>query len=175
MHRTLALLLLVPALATGQAPALSTTTPPPDGSPASEVLAVARAALTAITAGDWIGLTDLMVPGSQIHVSMQRDGAWAHRMRTREDERATTNAPRLVERGFDPTVQVSGGLAIAWVPYDIYVDGAWSHCGIDLFTMIRIGTGWKVVNLAYTVEQPPACRPHPLGPPAGMDGPPQAP
>lgn len=175
MFRHLAALALAPVLLAAQAPALTVTVPPASGSPESEVLAVAEAAFAAITVGDWTALTDLMVPESQIHVSMQRGGAWAHRMRTRETERATTDAPPLIERGWDPTVHVAGGMAIAWVPYDIYVDGKWSHCGVDLFTMMRIGTEWKLVGLAYTVEQPPACRPHPQGAPPGTTGTPDAP
>jgi hypothetical protein len=170
MRLRLALLLLAPAVAAGQSPAITMATPPAEGSPEAEVIGVAAAALTAITAGDWTRLTDLMVPEAQIHVSMLRDGLGSHRMRTREVERATTDAPPLIERGFDATVHIAGGLAIAWVPYDIYVGGAWSHCGIDLFTMMRIGSDWKLLNLAYTVEQPPACRPHPDGPPAGTTG-----
>ncbi|HPF61098.1 MAG TPA: hypothetical protein PLI93_03470 [Gemmatimonadales bacterium] len=175
MLRCLAAIALTPVMLTAQVPAITMATAPADGSAEAEVVAVATAALTAITAGDWTRLTDLMVPESQIHVSVQRDGTWAHRMRTREAERGNTGARLLVERGWDPIVRVAGGMAIAWVPYDIYVDGKWSHCGVDLFTMMRIGSEWKLVGLAYTVEQPPACRPHPNGAPPGTTGTPGAP
>jgi hypothetical protein len=71
----------------------------------------------------------------------------------------------VAERGFRPTVLVSGPLAVVWLPYDLYVNGSWSHCGIDAFTLVRNAGAWKIAALAWTVEQPPACERHPDGPP----------
>ena len=62
---------------------------------------------------------------------------------------------------------VSGAVAVVWLPYDFYVEGAWSHCGVDVFTLVRVETGWRIASLAYSVQQPPECRPHPDGPPQG--------
>jgi hypothetical protein len=73
----------------------------------------------------------------------------------------------VVERGFDPEVMLSGHLAMVWLPYDLYVDGAWSHCGVDVFTLFRTAEGWRIAAVPYSIEQPPACRPHPDGPPGG--------
>ncbi len=70
-----------------------------------------------------------------------------------------------MERGWDPTVMVSGTIAVVWYPYDIYVDGQWSHCGIDVFNMIRTDAGWRIAVLQYNVQQPPECEAHPDGPP----------
>ena len=64
------------------------------------------------------------------------------------------------------SVMVSGTIAIVWYPYDIYVDGQWSHCGIDIFNMIRTNDGWRIAVLQYNAQQPPECEPHPDGPPA---------
>ena len=36
----------------------------------------------------------------------------------------------------------------------------------DQFTLIRTATGWRIAAMAWTIEQPPACEPHPDGPPA---------
>ena len=63
------------------------------------------------------------------------------------------------------TVLVSGTIGIVWYPYDIYVDGTWSHCGVDIFNMIRTNEGWRIAVLQYNVQQPPECEPHPDGPP----------
>jgi hypothetical protein len=47
----------------------------------------------------------------------------------------------------------------------VYIGDKWSHCGVDTFTMMKSQGRWRVAALIYTIEQPPACRKHPAGPP----------
>ncbi len=56
-------------------------------------------------------------------------------------------------------------VAQVWMPYDLYLGDKWSHCGVDTFTLMKSEGRWRVAALVYTIEQPPACRPHPAGPP----------
>ncbi len=131
----------------------------------ARVLAVAEAALDAINRGDMIGFTDLMVDEAvSFRVTAERPG---YGFRTRADTRTRTRTPTqtITERGFDATVLVSGPLAVVWLPYDLYLDGTWSHCGVDTFTLVRVADGWKIAALAWSIEQPPACARHPDGPP----------
>jgi len=74
------------------------------------------------------------------------------------------NKRKLVERMWEPTVHVRGPIAIVWTQYDFHVDGTFSHCGVDAFTLARTSRGWRIVNIAYTVELT-GCKPAPLGPP----------
>ena len=132
----------------------------------SEVLAVADEALVRISNEDSTGLAALMIPEAMIYVGMkQEDGTYAVRTRTFEETRDRAMESDLEERGWDPTVMVSGTIAIVWYPYDIYVDGEWSHCGVDIFNMIQTNDGWRIAALQYNVQQPPECSPHPDGPP----------
>jgi hypothetical protein len=71
--------------------------------------------------------------------------------------------PRWQERMWDPTIQVHGPLATLWAPYDFHIDGTFSHCGVDTFTLFRTGEGWRIATVAYTVETE-GCAPSPLGP-----------
>ena len=71
---------------------------------------------------------------------------------------------RMLERMWDATVLVHGPLAQVWTPYDFYVNGEFSHCGVDSFTLVKTAEGWTVSGVAYTVE-PSGCEPSPLGPP----------
>jgi hypothetical protein len=64
-------------------------------------------------------------------------------------------------------------MASVWLPYDLWIDGKWSHCGIDHFTLVQVGTAWRIANLTYSVEQPPACKLHPAGTPPGHTPPPR--
>ena len=127
-------------------------------------IAVADSALAAITRGDAVALTDLMVPEAILYPTSTREGATTYRVRTRAEQR---NMPirAVVERGFRPEAMVSGGVAMVWMPYDLYVDGAWSHCGADVFTMVRTGGAWKITAMTWSAEQPPVCEKHPSGPP----------
>lgn len=145
----------------------------PDPAPAQEaaVLAVVDSALARISAGDMVGFTDLMVPEAVIGVVGERDGRPYHGMRSRAEERTRSMRGDVVERGFEPQVMLSDLIAMVWLPYDLYVDGAWSHCGVDVFTLFRTPDGWRISTITYSFEQPPACRRHPDGPPGQASAP----
>jgi len=74
-----------------------------------------------------------------------------------------SNRSKLLERMWEPTVHVHGPIAVVWTAYDFHVDGKFSHCGVDAFTLARAPSGWRIVNIAYTVERT-GCAPSPLGP-----------
>ena len=127
------------------------------------VIALAHASLQAITNEDPVGLTDLMIEGATF-VALAPGGG-RPRVTSREQTRARPMSADFAERGFDARAHVTGDLATVWMPYDFYTDGEWSHCGVDLFTMLRVDGEWLISSLQYTVEQPPACSAHPDGPP----------
>ena len=131
----------------------------------ADMLAVADEALERINAEDSAGLAALMIPETMIYIGDTHEGR--DRVRTRDyvSTRDRVIEADLIERGWDPTILVSGTIGVIWYPYDIYVDGAWSHCGVDVFNMIRTESGWRIAALQYNVLQPPECDPHPDGPP----------
>jgi hypothetical protein len=128
------------------------------------VIAIADSALAAITRGDVVAFTDLMIPEAVLYPTATRAGVTTYRVRTREAQRA---APfrGVVERGFSPRAMVNGGVAMVWMPYDLYVNGAWSHCGADAFTLVKSSGVWRIASMAWSAEQPPVCEAHPAGPP----------
>jgi hypothetical protein len=73
------------------------------------------------------------------------------------------NQRKYIERMWEPTVHVHGPIAVVWTPYDFHIDGKFSHCGVDAFTVARLADGWRIVNITYTTEQT-GCKPSPLGP-----------
>lgn len=131
----------------------------------NEVLAVADRALELITNEDFAGLADLMVTDAITVSTRMVEGSYQVRTQSAAEQAATEASVDLVERGFGPTVMVSGPVAMVWYPYDIYVDKEWSHCGIDIFSFVRTEGGWKIGSLVYSAEQPPQCQPHPDGKP----------
>jgi hypothetical protein len=56
-------------------------------------------------------------------------------------------------------------MAVVWAPYEFWINGATTHCGVDVFSFVKIDRTWKVSNSMWTVE-PRACaelRPTNLG------------
>ena len=127
--------------------------------------ALADSALALISRNDFAHLADLMLPEARTFSSRHRDGEWRYSSRTREEERASKFDGRITERGFAPTVLVSGPLAVVWMPYDLYINGTWSHCGVDAFTLYKVAGRWQIATLGWSVEQPPSCATHPDGAP----------
>jgi hypothetical protein len=70
---------------------------------------------------------------------------------------STTSRPGTSkERYWDPVVHVRGGIAVVWTPYEFWADGKSSHCGIDVFDLMKDKGVWKISNAMWTVE-PDAC------------------
>lgn len=131
----------------------------------ARALAVADSALAAISRGDVIALTDLMLEEAMMFPSSTRDGVLQYRTRTRAQQRESKFNGVITERGYRPEVRVQGPIAMVWYPYDLYIDGKWSHCGIDVFTLLKHGGKWRIATLVWSAEQPPVCATHPDGPP----------
>jgi len=64
-------------------------------------------------------------------------------------------AGSVKERFWDANVMVDDGIAMVWTPYDLHVDGAFSHCGVDLFSLVNTADGWKVASITYNVKEEP--------------------
>ena len=156
--------LLAAAFVVLSAPSLSAQSPTGDEAAA---LAVTDSALAAISRSDFVAFTDLMLDSAVTFAAGMRNGQYAMQFSSRAQQRAMRPTVRLTERGYRPTVLVSGPVAMVWLPYDFYQDLKWSHCGVDIFTLIKTGGSWRIATVVWSVEQPPACSPHPDGPPAG--------
>lgn len=60
---------------------------------------------------------------------------------------------KLFEKALSYEVKVQASLAMAWVPYEFYLNDAFSHCGVDIFTLQKKDGQWKIIGAAYTVEK----------------------
>ena len=93
--------------------------------------------------------------GDTFAISRRGNDGWIRQLATMRDT--------VVERMWNPVVQVHGPIATVWAPYDIHRNRQFVHCGVDAFTLIRTSAGWKIASVAYTAE-PTGCAPSPLGP-----------
>lgn len=129
-------------------------------------IAVADSVLAALTKGDSATLARLTVDSAIVGGISLRDGVERVALRTWGLYINRKGPTTFTERGFDATAHVQDRLAQVWMPYDLYTGDKWSHCGIDAFTLVKLSGHWRVASLVYTIEQPPACRKHPAGPPS---------
>ncbi|NER12222.1 hypothetical protein GWK08_02095 [Leptobacterium flavescens] len=61
---------------------------------------------------------------------------------------------RLIEEKTE--VMIHKRIAMVWAPYNLWINKDFSHCGVDVFTLIKKEEGWKISSLSYTVE-PEGC------------------
>ena len=54
------------------------------------------------------------------------------------------------ERYWDAVVLTDGNIASVWAPYDFFSNGKFSHCGVDLFYLVKENKEWKIAHFGYT-------------------------
>jgi len=52
-------------------------------------------------------------------------------------------------------ILIDGPMATVWAPYKFYYKGTFSHCGVDMFQLVRMKGGWKIVYLIDTRRKEP--------------------
>jgi hypothetical protein len=129
-------------------------------------IAVADSVLAALSSGDNATLARLTLDSAVVGGAGLRDGVERVSLRPWGLYINRAGPSTFTERGFDATARVQDRVAVVWMPYDLYIGEKWSHCGVDTFTLMKSEGRWRVAALVYTIEQPPACRKHPAGPPA---------
>ena len=53
------------------------------------------------------------------------------------------------------SIKIDGPLAMVWAPYKFYLDGKFSHCGVDCFQLVRFNGIWKIQYLIDTRRKQP--------------------
>jgi hypothetical protein len=59
------------------------------------------------------------------------------------DERVLSWGPNLVDQE----------IATAWVPYEFYLNGKFTHKGVDVFLFVKTGNEFKIQTLLYNMHQ----------------------
>jgi hypothetical protein len=47
-------------------------------------------------------------------------------------------------------IKIDGPLASVWAPYKFYLDDKYSHCGVDVFQLMKTADGWKIIYIVDT-------------------------
>lgn len=72
---------------------------------------------------------------------------------SKDDYQGMTTNPKIKETALSFKIVVHDGIAVAWVPYKLWLEDKFSHCGIDVFTLFEMDGIWKIISIAYTVEK----------------------
>ena len=104
--------------------------------------------MAAMQTPDGVNYRALALPGGGMEILGRPNSYWVDP--ARKDGRTKR------ERYWAPTVLVRGSIAMVWAPYEFWIDGKTSHCGVDVFSFIKVGDAWHVANSIWTVE-PDAC------------------
>ena len=78
-------------------------------------------------------------------------------------EQTGNRSIEVYERMWNPVIIYRGDIAVAWTTYDLHINGEFSHCGAETFTLVRNDNMWLISDWAYTFE-PNNCEESPLGP-----------
>lgn len=100
----------------------------------------------------------LVLKGGQIWTVRKLKDSTKTSMRSFSDDITKLAGMNTViqERPLSFEINIHQDIAIAWVPYTLSLSGKFSHCGVDVFTLLKTDDGWKIVNLSYSVE-PDGC------------------
>jgi hypothetical protein len=147
MRNLLLLLLLCPLLAIGQQ----------KSSDEDQIKAVILKTFSAMKAVDTVALKSCFTTNALLNVSQLRPegtivrevpiSKFVQSVLSRKqgdmDERVLSWGPILIDHE----------IATAWVPYEFYLNGKFSHKGVDVFLFVKTGNEFKIQTLLYNMQK----------------------
>lgn len=147
MKKLLLLLFLCPLLAIGQQ-----KTPDED-----QIKAVILKTFSAMKSVDSVALKSCFTEKAVLQISQIRPegnivrevpiASFVKNVMTRKagdmDERVLSWGPILVDHE----------IATAWVPYEFYLNGKFTHKGVDAFILVKVGEEFKIQSLLYNLQK----------------------
>ena len=96
----------------------------------------------------------LVVEGSNF--SVREDGE-SYKVRFTDYKSLIENLPKTKGKYREvirnPKILIHKKIAVLWAKYDFFVNGKFSHCGVDSFSLIKSEGKWKIASIIYTVEK----------------------
>jgi hypothetical protein len=147
MRNLLLLFLLCPLLAIGQQ----------KSSDEDQIKAVILKTFSAMKSVDSVALKSCFTSSAMLHISQVKPegntlrevpaAKFIQNVMTRKpgdmDERVLSWGPILVDHE----------VATAWVPYEFYLNGKFTHKGVDVFLLLKMGDEFKIQTLMYNMQK----------------------
>ncbi len=113
------------------------------------VLAPIQAMFDGMTKRDAAAILRPTMPGSGL--VLMRDGKPTQMTFAAFAERVSKpSKEKIEERIYDPVIRIDGDLAMVWAPFDFLTDGKVTHCGTDLFDLVKTDGKWLITAVADT-------------------------
>lgn len=126
-------------------------------------LAVAQKLFDAMHTHDGKAARDLFTPGALL-LSVDDSGTLHSLPAAQFADHISSATGVWLERIWNPKVLEQASIAVVWADYDFHLNGKFSHCGVDSFSLVKSSAGWKIAYISDTRKKS-ECTPSPLGPP----------
>ena len=135
-------------------PCLHALAQTPDDADKKKVLEKVNHFFEALEKKDTALYSSLVMPNAQIWVVRMFKDTLQNPVRTFSEDfkRLAVMKEVIQEKPFRYTVTIHKEIAVVWAPYTLSLSGRFSHCGIDVFTLLKTMSGWKIVSTVYSVE-----------------------
>ena len=123
------------------------------GLQAQEAKEVVDQFFSAMAQADGKALSELMVDNAVLFTSSVVDGNFKITSTSKQEfVRQVSSAVKgdLDERTSSVKEQRLDEIAVVTMDYDFYYKKSWSHCGVDVFTLMKNGTTWKITTINDT-------------------------
>lgn len=108
--------------------------------------------ISVVEKGDQSALETISIPEARSYSTRITDGKQEIRSRlTKAHQKDDEWREALREDGLE--IMIRKNIAMAWVPYDFWINGEHHHCGIDIFNFFKVDGQWKIASTTYTVEK----------------------
>lgn len=122
-----------------------------------KVLGVVQNLFNAMAEADTATAADLFMEGGHAYVVRAGQGEQVNVSLSQHQQFLESMAGwepgSVVERMWDTKVLVQDNIAVAWTPYDLHVNGNFSHCGVNIISLIKTDSGWKIADITYSAKQ----------------------
>jgi hypothetical protein len=98
----------------------------------------------------------LMAEGVTASVRPGAGGSTVVRFTPQKQFLERRSGDKYLERMWDPVVTRRGDLAVLWAPYEFQLNGKTTHCGVDVFNLLKTEGRWRIAGASWTVE-PDGC------------------
>ncbi len=119
-----------------------------------EVLRIAQQFFIALEKQDSLAFKNIFLTDAyNYYVGVENDSV---RTGGQPSVRYRFRADRIIKermREAQVSMQIHERIAMIWAPYDLWVNDKYSHCGVDVFTLLKTQKGWKIASLAYSIEK----------------------
>lgn len=152
---------LIPIAALVALPATAQTSAPGERA----VLSVIERFFACMTTRDSAGMAAIMEPEGLFTIVETGPNAKPPKTVTHANylSRVKKGGGVLQERYWDPTVRMDSSVAVISCPYDFHFDGKFTHCGLDVFTLVKRDGQWRIAGTVFSMRKE-GCAPSPLGP-----------